>query len=122
MKNKTHKISAAMIAACALFAPLASHADVWCPTYIDRALTQYDGNLMIFTTSLADWQTICNVNTIYNGITPTTCMAWFASANSSILYNKPVLLFFPTGTACTTANLGTYTTTKPLGYLLLAKQ
>jgi hypothetical protein len=103
--------------------PLASapaSADVYCEGYVTNALSYGNGDVMAFTLWRNDWIKLCNLNSTRNGISPSTCFAWFATISNAVTYNKPAGFYF-LGDPGACALIATYDGTPVPLYVRLVK-
>src|SRR5881398_3265553 len=54
-----------------------------CDGRIMRFLTYADGGVMIWPDWRKDWIYVCNLNTAWNGVLPSTCASWFAEIKTA---------------------------------------
>ena len=94
---------------------------VWCYGTITQVLTYADGTVSIFPTWRNDWINVCNLNNTVKGISPMTCVAWYAVIKSAASKQplQTTVMFYQDMAACEV--VPTYANSPAPGYLMLTQ-
>ena len=84
--------------------PIQAQANITCIGTVPFADTGDDGAIMIYGTWRNQFTQICNIKTVWKGIDPQICWAWFAQANSAVTESRNVAVYYtdPSVTDCAT--------------------
>lgn len=96
----------ALTAAIALVAPSLGHAAFDCNATVIRVLVYNGGAVNVLHSGRGDYTIICNLDTTYAGVTPTTCAMWTAMLQSIKKKNGLAAFYFGGEGSC--ATMGTY--------------
>lgn len=95
-----------------------SFAGQWCGGTINNSYTDNGGNVFILGSWRGEWTRICSLNTTLNDITPTTCKAWFSTAQTAIVTGKTVTMYYDVASCAT---IPSYNDSPKPTYLMLNK-
>lgn len=78
-----------------------AHAVFWCTGQITNSYIDGAGSVVILGTWLNGYQQICNLNTAWNNVTPTTCKGWLSIVELVTVTGKNAVVQMPdTVTSC----------------------
>ena len=106
----------ALGALLAVFGVTASAAPQWCTGTVTNLWVYSNGAVYVKPSYRADYTQICNMNAETNGISVTTCVAWFAVLRSAVQRQSSVLVYYTDTSSCNT--LPTYESTPVPGYVM----
>ena len=86
--------SASVLAASAMLFSSPAIAAAACSGTLSGVITQDDGAILINSSWRGNFTQICNVDTIWNGINPQVCWAWFAQANTAVTESRSVIVYY----------------------------
>ncbi|MDH0866157.1 hypothetical protein [Mitsuaria sp. GD03876] len=78
----------------------ASAAPQWCTGKAQRVLQDKDGTVHLYTSYRNDWTQICNSEVAWNGVTPSICKSWLATAKAAVAAGLTVTVQYPEAPAC----------------------
>jgi hypothetical protein len=88
----TQVLARACVTALALFLASPAFAVIHCSGQITNSYVDSVGNVVILGTWLNGYQQICNVNTTWNGVSPTTCKGWLSIVELVTISGKTAIL------------------------------
>lgn len=95
--------------------------DMWCYDKITQVLTYRDGFVSINGSWRNNYTHVCNLNSEWKGVPTQTCWGWFAQLNQAVSEGLKVsVLYDNVPDSMTCADLPTYGSSLPPGYVLLA--
>jgi hypothetical protein len=100
---------------CVAMAPAFS-VTTFCGGKIRTVLTYSDGTVMILPDFHNDWLAVCNLNSDWKGVSPVTCVSWFASATRAVANQATVGMYYADVPSC--AAVPTYRSAPAPVYLM----
>lgn len=93
-------------ASLTLLVPSIGHASFECNASVLRVLIYNGGAVNVLHTGRGDYTVLCNLDSTYGGVTPTTCAMWTAMLQSIKKKNGLATFYFPGEGSC--ATMATY--------------
>jgi hypothetical protein len=84
-----------------LVLPGVARASAYCTGVPVEINTHSDGTVMLFATWRNDWISVCNIDRIRDGVTPTMCMTWAAQLVTAASQGKMVGFYYENASNCT---------------------
>lgn len=118
MTKQVCKVISAMAATILAFAPLTARADAYCSAIVTLAYTDAGGHVTIYAPWRGGWTTLCNLNSAWKGVEPSTCFGWFSVVNTAVVNGKNIKLFYADAQA-NCATMPTYGDAPAPAYVML---
>lgn len=84
-----------LAAAAAMIAPVPAWADAYCgPNVITQSLAYSDGSIKIRAPWRHDFVTVCNIKTIWKGIDPQLCWAWYSKIDNAVSKGSKIMIYY----------------------------